>query len=114
MNRTAFRTALIATTVLQAAMVLAGHVNDPVKAQFALLGTGLSLLGGIAWTVLGKPDWKGAAIGGAVVGGLSALLGIIISWALGVVEPIILLIGTSSSLAAGIVGAAAARLFVRP
>ena len=41
-----------------------------------------------------------------LAGGLCALLGIVVSWLLGDVQPIILVIGTLSSAAGGLIGGA--------
>ncbi len=92
-------------TVAQVAMVVSGHylafVRDNV---FAMGGMGISLVFGAIWA-LRAAESKGQGLrGGAIVGGLSALLGIIVSVILGDTEPMILAIGTLSSAVTGAIG----------
>jgi len=114
MNRRALTTSLIIATVLQLAMVLAGHWTPAVAALFAPVGMGISLVGGAIYVIAARPDWKTGLLGGVIAGGVSALIGIAVSVALGDVPVMILVIGTLSSVATGFIGAALARLFVKP
>lgn len=114
MNRRALSVSLLASTALQVAMVLAGHWSPAVAGLFAIGGMGFSLVGGVIYVLLAKPGWKEAIGLGALVGGLSGLIGIAVSFALGDVPASLLLLGTVSSAATGLVGAAVTRIFVKP
>ena len=99
-------------TVLQIAMVTVGHNNGPVKALFAPLGMGLSFVAGILYTVMStEVVTRDTIVGGAIAGGLSAFIGIVISVVLGDVTPWILVVGTASSAVSGAVGGWLGRLF---
>lgn len=110
MNRI-MRAAMIGT-VLQVAMVVAGHVLPALRDPgFAIGGMGLSALAG--WLSRGPGGWGAVLGGGALAGGACALVGIGVSVAFGDVPPSLLLLGTGSSLVTGALGAAAARAFGR-
>lgn len=91
-------------TVAQLAMVLSGHYVEAVALLFAPVGTTISLVFGAAYGLSAASGKADAAIGGAIVGGLCGLLGIIVSLLLGDVDTIVLAIGTSASTVAGLVG----------
>lgn len=93
-----------AGTVLQTCMVLAGHWLSAVAQLFGPLGMILSLVVGLGWARSEARDYANGAGGGAVVGGACALIGIVISWALGDVSAAILAVGTISSAVAGALG----------
>lgn len=115
MNSKALINALIIATVLQLAMILSGHWIAFVKDNlFAALGTGISIAGGLIYALTARPGWLKAGIGGAIVGGVSALIGIAVSVVLGDTPQEILLIGTVSGLVGGGVAAAVAGLFAKP
>jgi hypothetical protein len=104
---------LIATTIgliLQLVMVVAGHYMPPVKAKFAIGGMLISLIAGAIYIRLGQQDWMGAAIGGAIAGGVCALLAIAVSVSLKDVPAMILVMGTIASVVTGIVGGAIAKV----
>lgn len=93
-------------TALQVAMVVAGHfvpaLRDP---GFAIGGMGLSAVAG--W-LSARPAAAGlgrALGGGAITGGVCALIGIGVSVALGDVPASLLLMGTGGSTVAGVFGA---------
>jgi len=91
-------------TVLQTAMVAVGHWVTGVADLFGPLGMLISLIVGLLWAK-GEADSFGAgAMGGAVVGGVCAFIGIVISFLLGDVTALILLLGTLSSAVAGVIG----------
>jgi hypothetical protein len=96
--------ATVIGTVLQIAMVVAGHSNASVAGLFAIGGMGISLLAGLlygAWS--GTP--KAVSAGwGAIAGGVCALLGIAVSWMLGDVPVSLLALGTLSSTVTGAIG----------
>jgi hypothetical protein len=101
----AFRTATIVGTVLQLAMVISGHWIQFIKLNvFAIGGMFISALAGVVYARSAHTDRRTSAIQGALVGGLSALIGIVVSFALGDVTASILVIGTVSSAIAGAIG----------
>ena len=91
-------------TVLQLAMVLAGHWVAPVAALFGPLGVTISLLVGLLWAREHAHGYGQGAGGGALVGGSCAFLGIVVSWMLGDVTAVILAFGTASSAVTGALG----------
>ena len=102
MDRNALMRATAVGTALQLGMVVSGHFIPAVAMLFAPLGMGLSLVAGVLY---GR--WaagRRAAAGGALAGGVCALLGIAVSWGLGDVTAIILAFGTLSSVVAGALG----------
>lgn len=104
---------LIATTVgliLQLLMVVAGHYLPPVKAKFAVGGMLISLIAGAVYIRLEQQGWQGALLGGAIAGGVCAILAIAVSVSLKDVPAMILVIGTLGSVVAGLVGGAIAKL----
>jgi hypothetical protein len=114
MNTRALSVATLVGTVLQLAMVLAGHSNKSVAALFAVLGVSISLVAGIIYAVSAKGgSTSSLAAGGLVAGGLCALIGIIVSYALGDVPALILAVGTASSAVGGAIGGAIGKLFAR-
>jgi hypothetical protein len=111
------RTLIIATgvgLVAQLAMVLSGHYVEFIKTNvFAIGGMGISLVSGLIFGVLARAAWPPSLVGGLVAGGVCALLGIAVSLALGDVVPMILVVGTLSSAAAGLIGGALGKLLAR-
>jgi hypothetical protein len=104
--------ATAACAAAQLAMVIIGHSVPAVAAQFAVLGVTISLAAGILYAVLAHDGRRGgAAINGAIAGGVGALIGVIISFALGDVTASILAIGTLSSAATGALGGFAGSFF---
>lgn len=95
-------------TVAQLAMVIAGHFVPAISQAFAAGGVGISLVFGAAFGWRGCAGAGKAAVGGLVVGGVCALIGIAVSCALGDVQPIVLTFGTASSAIAGAIGGAIA------
>jgi hypothetical protein len=108
------RDALLIGTILQLAMVLIGHIAPAVAGLFGPIGVLISLLAGLIYALRsGKGAWGGRLLGGAVVGGLCALVGIAVSCALGDVDALILVLGTASSAVTGAIGAAIGRALAR-
>jgi len=104
---------LIATTIgliLQLLMVVAGHYMPPVKAKFAVGGMLISLIAGAIYIRLEQQGWQGALLGGAIAGGVCALLAIAVSVSLKDVPAMVLVIGTLGSVVAGLVGGGIAKL----
>jgi hypothetical protein len=105
-------TATAACTVAQLAMVIAGHSIPAVAALFAVLGVSISLVAGVLYAVLAHDVRRGgAALNGAIAGGVGALIGVIVSFALGDVTASILAIGTLSSAVTGAIGGFAGSFF---
>ena len=97
--------ATLVGTVLQLAMVVAGHYNATVAGMFAVMGMTISLLAGLMYALRARPAGKGsAALGGAVAGGVCAFLGILVSFLLGDVPAAVLGFGTLSSAVTGAIG----------
>jgi hypothetical protein len=114
MNSRALVVATAAGTVLQLAMVIAGHSNKSIAALFAVLGVSISLVAGVLYAVRAKGGSASSlAAGGLVAGALCALIGIIVSFLLGDVPAFVLLVGTGSSAVTGAIGGVVGRFFVR-
>ena len=110
MDRTALLKATGAGVVLQLAMVLAGHQWLSVRGLFAVGGMGFSLVAGLIFSALARGSgWPAALGGGAIAGGVCALVGIVISIALKDVPPTLLILGTPSSAVAGAANASTAK-----
>ena len=110
MNRKALINATVIGTVLQLIMVLVGHFVPAVAALFAPVGILLSLIAGLLYARAVKGSWSDSTLGGVIAGGVCALLGIIVSYLLGDVPPMILVIGTLSSAVGGVIGGAIGKL----
>jgi hypothetical protein len=105
----AFRNTTILGTLLQLVMVVSGHWVEFIKLNvFAVGGMLISALAGVIYARLARVDRKKAAIQGAIVGGLCALIGIAVSFFLGDVPANILVLGTLSSAVTGAIGGAIA------
>jgi hypothetical protein len=101
-------------TLAQVAMVIAGHSLPVVKNHvFAIGGMIISLLAGLLFVRLARGGWGSSLIGGGIAGGVCALLGILVSAALGDVPLIVVAFGTSASVVAGIAGGALGRVIVK-
>lgn len=102
------RALLLATligTVLQVAMVVAGHSNKSVASMFAVGGMGLSLIAGLLYALWARGDGTSSIIaGGLVAGAVCAFLGILVSHLLGDVPRSLLALGTISSAVTGALG----------
>lgn len=101
-------------TVLQVAMVVAGHSNQSIAALFAVGGMGISLVAGIIFVALAKTSsMREALTGGSAAGGICAFIGILVSYLLGDVPASLLALGTISSIVTGAVGGALGRALMR-
>jgi hypothetical protein len=100
----AVRNAVLAGTVLQLAMVVTGHWVASIAAMFAVLGMAISLLAGWLATYRGPSRGGRAALDGAIAGGACALIGIVVSYALGDVTAAVIGFGTVSSAVTGAFG----------
>jgi hypothetical protein len=105
---------IIATTIgliLQLAMVVVGHYVPAIREKgFAIGGMFFSLAAGLIYARMAQAGWGGALGGGAVAGGVCAILGIAVSAALKDVPPQILLLGTTASVVTGLIGGAVGKL----
>ena len=114
MNSRALTLATVVGTVLQLAMVIAGHSNKSIAALFAVGGMGISLVAGLLYALSAKGGSASSlASGGIVAGGVCALIGIAVSFLLGDVPALILVVGTAGSAVAGAIGGLAGKVFVR-
>ena len=114
MDTKALITATVIGTVLQLAMIVAGHYVPFVRDQvFMLGGLGLSLVAGLIYALGARGRWSGALLGGAIAGGVCALIGIAASVALKDTAPMILAVGTLTSVVTGLIGGALGKLMVR-
>jgi hypothetical protein len=105
MNTRALTIASLIGTLLQVAMVVAGHSSPAIMGFFAVGGMGFSLVAGVIYARLAKEATKrSAAIGGLVAGALCAFLGILVSHLLGDVPASLLALGTLSSAFTGAIG----------
>ena len=104
-NSRAVVMAAVVGTVLQLAMVLAGHSNASIAQMVAVGGMGISLVAGALYAKFSGPGSTGGhAIGGLVAGGACALIGICVAYLLGDVTAVILAAGTLSSAVTGAIG----------
>lgn len=104
-NSTSLVQATAIGTVVQIGMVVAGHYVPAIANGFAIGGVAISLAAGALYAWWASAQARGqAALGGAIAGGLCALIGIAVSLALGDVTAIILLFGTLSSAVTGAIG----------
>ncbi len=91
-------------TGLQTAMVVVGHWVTALANLFGPLGVTISLAVGLLWARELSDGYAPGAGGGALVGGLCAFIGILISFLLGDVTAVILVFGTVSSAVTGALG----------
>jgi hypothetical protein len=111
MNRTALISAILLGTVLQLATVIAGHYVPVIRNDvFALGGMAISLIAGFYFGWRSGGSWGARLPGGAIAGGVCALIGIALSVLLKDTAPMILAIGTVSSAVTGLIGGAASKL----
>lgn len=92
-------------TVLQVAMVVAGHYNKSVASLFAVGGMGLSLVAGLLYAMWTRGDSTSSiVVGGLAAGAICAFIGILVSHLLGDVPRSLLVLGTVSSAITGALG----------
>ncbi len=111
MNRKALINATVIGTVLQLAMIVAGHFIPFVRDNvFMLGGLAISLVAGLLYARAARGSWGDSLIGGLIAGGVCALIGIGASVAWGDTAQNILLLGTVSSAVTGLVGGAVGKV----
>ena len=92
-------------TVLQVAMVVAGHSNKSIAGLFAVGGMGFSLIAGLLYAMWARGATTSSLIlGGLIAGAVCAFLGIFVSYKLGDVPASLLALGTISSAVTGALG----------
>lgn len=110
MNRRTLINATIIGLVFQLIMVVSGHFIPLIKEQgFAIGGMLISLLAGVIYLRSTRGSWSDSLVGGALAGGICALIGIAVSFGLGDVDAGVLVFGTIASAVAGVIGAAIAK-----
>ncbi|HET7459133.1 MAG TPA: hypothetical protein VFJ74_15900 [Gemmatimonadaceae bacterium] len=114
LNTRALVIATVVGTVLQVAMVVAGHSNKSIAGLFAVGGMSISLLAGLLYAVLARGGAASQlAVGGLAAGAICAFLGILVSRLLGDVPTSLLLLGTASSALTGALGGWLGRFIAR-
>ena len=114
LNSRALLIATIVGTVLQVAMVVAGHSNKSIANLFAVGGMGISLIAGLVYAMMARGGTtSSSAVGGLIAGGACALIGIFVSYMLGDVTASILVLGTLSSAVTGAIGGWIGKLVTR-
>jgi uncharacterized protein YndB with AHSA1/START domain len=105
LNTRALLLASLLGTVLQVAMVVAGHYNKSVASVFAIGGMGLSLIAGLLYALWARGNSTSAIVlGGLAAGAICAFIGILVSHLLGDVPRSLLVLGTISSAVTGALG----------
>ncbi len=92
--------------VLQVAMVVAGHLLPSLRDWWGPGGMLISLVVGALAAPPAAGVWSKALANGALAGGAGAFAGIAVALLLGDVPPLLLVLGTLSSVVAGVIGAA--------
>jgi hypothetical protein len=101
----ALQRAIIVGTVLQVAMVIVGHFSAWVAQNvFMFGGMMISATVGYFYALDIAKGFGRGALGGAIAGGVCALLGIAVSVVLGDTQAVILALGTAISVLTGAVG----------
>lgn len=100
-------------TIAQLGMVLTGHEIASFVRWFPVLGIAISTLAGLFYGLAALGGLARALSGGAFAGGACALMGIVVSYALGDVAPLVIALGTISSTMGGAIGGAVGRLISR-
>jgi hypothetical protein len=114
LNRRALAMASLVGTVLQIAMVVAGHANKSIAGLFAVGGMGFSLIAGVLYVMYARgSEPSSPVLGGLIAGAVCALIGIAVSYLLGDVPVTLLALGTLSSAVTGAIGGLVGRLFAR-
>jgi hypothetical protein len=114
LNRRALVMASLVGTILQVAMVIAGHANKSIAGLFAVGGMAFSLIAGVLYVMYSRgTEPASPVLGGTIAGAVCALIGIAVSYLLGDVPVTLLALGTLSSAVTGAIGGFAGRLFVR-
>lgn len=112
LNRRALLLATIVGTILQVAMVIAGHANKSIAGLFAVGGMGFSLVAGVLYVLYSRGAGPASPVlGGTLAGAICAFIGILVSYLLGDVPVTLLALGTISSAVTGAIGGFVGRVF---
>lgn len=97
--------AILVGTIVQIIMVVAGHTSEPVRRVLATGGMIIALLAGLVYGLISRdPSTATLAGGGAIAGGLSAFIGILVAHVLGYVPWSIVFVDTVGSIVTGAIG----------
>jgi hypothetical protein len=113
MNAKALITATAAGSVLQLAMVIAGHWIVPIQSTFLVGGLLLSAVAGALPATMTRGSLSADLVSGLIAGGACAFIGILVSFLLGDVPGSVLVFGTGGSAVTGLIGSAIIRSFRR-
>jgi hypothetical protein len=115
MNRSALIRATLIGTVLQLAMIIAGHFIPFVKDNvFMWGGMALSLVAGLMYAFGARSKLSDSLLGGAIAGAVCALIGIAVSVLLGDTPPFVLAAGTLMSAITGLIGGGIGKVVSTP
>ena len=110
MDRKALFSTTLAGTVAELAMAVSGHLVPVIRDHvFAIGGMIISLIVGAWFARLARAAWGPSLIGGAIAGGVGALIGILVSAIMGDTPWMVATYGTAASTVAGVLGAALVR-----
>jgi len=102
-------------TLLQLIMIVLGHFAPTIAGLYAEGGMAIAGVTGLLYSIWGgKDSLGGAALGGAVAGGLSAFVGILASHFMGDVPVTLLSVGTAGSAVTGAIGGMVGRVLSTP
>jgi hypothetical protein len=114
MEKRAFRRAVALGTVLQVLMVLLGLAVPSLEQEnlYPIVGTLLALLAGFLFARWAPGStFKPALVGGALAGGLSSLVGVLLVALTGPADASTVLVATVTGFVAGGIGGFFGRLF---
>jgi hypothetical protein len=113
MNSSLLRATAIGT-VLQLAMIIAGHFVPVIRETvFMLGGLAISLIAGLLYARMKGGAWVDSLFGGLVAGAVCALIGIAASVLWGDTAREILLFGTVGSGVTGLIGGTVGKVLKR-
>jgi len=108
------RDLIIATAIgaaAQLAMILAGHFAPIIREHgFAIGGMLISAIAAGLYARRARGGWGPSLLGGAIAGGVCALIGIAPSVALGDTPSNIVVLGTLASTVSGVIGGAVGKV----
>ena len=113
MNRNALLFATLIGAAAQVAMVVIGHFVPAVRGVYIWGGLGLSLVAGLLYAWKARGGWGDALIGGLIAGGVSAVVGIVVSYLLKDVPLSLIALGGGSSAVTGLIGGGIGKLMSR-
>jgi hypothetical protein len=111
MNVKALVRATAVGTMLQLVMVVTGHFIPAFQSTFMWGGLLISAIAGGIYSTMAGSSLGRDLTGGVFAGGVCAFVGILASYLMGDVPPMVLLFGSVSSAVTGGIGAFAMRYF---